>query len=54
MCSCLIGALYLRVRQLGAVYDTDQQPDVIQLHRYQRAAETADRWRTQRAQDEVA
>jgi alpha-1,2-mannosyltransferase len=48
VCLCLIGALYLRVRQLGVVYDTDEQPDVIRLHAYQRGAETESRWRTSR------
>jgi hypothetical protein len=49
VCLCLIGALYLRVRQLGVVYDTDEQPDVIKLHAYQRGVDTAARWRTSRA-----
>jgi hypothetical protein len=49
VCVCLIGALYLRVRQLGAVYDADERPDVIKLDAYQRGADTEARWRTTRA-----
>lgn len=51
VCACLTSALYQRVRQLGAVYDTTDEPDVIKLHAYQRAADTEARWRTARGPD---
>jgi hypothetical protein len=50
-CCCMSVALFARVRQLGAVYDTSDEPDVIKLHAYQRAADTEARWRTTRGPD---
>ena len=48
VCACLLGALYLRVRQLEVAHDADEQPDVIKLDAYQRGAATEARWRTTR------
>jgi hypothetical protein len=48
VCLCLLGSLYIRVRQLSTYVEAEDAPQILKLHADQRADDTALRWRTAR------